>query len=55
MQRLMFKKKEDERDELAHLVPGDGADVPPGHLPSHAEGGAVQGLQLDVQRGTEPI
>lgn len=31
-----------------HLVSGDGADMSPGHLPSHAERGAVDGLQLDV-------
>lgn len=40
---------------MDHLVSSDGAHVSPGHLPSHAEGRAVYGLQLDVQRRTEPI
>lgn len=38
-----------------YLVSGDGADMSPGHLPSYTEGGAVDRLQLDVERRTQTI
>lgn len=41
--------------EDEHLVTSDGADMSPGHLPSYSEGSAVDRLQLDVQRGAQPI
>ena len=39
----------------SYLIPCDGADMAPGHLPAHPEGCAVERLQLDVQGGAEPL